>query len=159
MTSGRYFNKRVKALDSLHVGHVVRETDDTIIVFGAGDDRYDIPKSQIRFTSGNVLIDLPIYDVAKRYKVSREEPLPTGEQMDKLAEEDYMTLPPLPPLARHPSDMREWRSLAYYNCAICNRVGADYIINVPEEPLPIPICGSCYFRTLNNNIVKKTQLS
>ncbi|MDQ5830933.1 MAG: hypothetical protein M3269_01550, partial [Thermoproteota archaeon] len=66
MTSGRHFNKRVKALDSLHVGHVVKETDDKIVVFGAGDDRYDIPKSQIRFTSGNVLIDLPIYDVAKR---------------------------------------------------------------------------------------------
>jgi hypothetical protein len=52
MTSGQYFNKGVKALDSPHVGHVVRETDDKIVVFGGGDDRYDIPKSQIRFTSG-----------------------------------------------------------------------------------------------------------
>jgi hypothetical protein len=57
MTSGKYFNKGVKALDSPHVGHVVRETDDKIVVFGGGDDRYDIPKSEIRFTSGNVLID------------------------------------------------------------------------------------------------------
>ena len=79
MTSGQYFNKGVKALDSPHVGHVVRETDDKIVVFGGGDDRYDIPKSEIRFTSGNVLIDLPMYDIAKRYKVSREEPLPTGK--------------------------------------------------------------------------------
>jgi hypothetical protein len=79
MTSGQYFNKGVKALDSPHVGHVVRETDDKIVVFGGGDDRYDIPKSQIRFTSGNVLVDLPLYDVVKRYKVSREEPLPTGK--------------------------------------------------------------------------------
>lgn len=79
MTSGQYFNKGVKALDSPHVGHVVRETDDKIVVFGGGDDRYDIPKSEIRFTSGNVLIDLPMYEIAKRYKVSREVPLPTGK--------------------------------------------------------------------------------
>jgi RNase P/RNase MRP subunit p29 len=79
MTSGKYFNKGVKALDSPHVGHVVRETDDKIVVFGGGDDRYDIPKSEIRFTSGNVLIDMTMYDIAKKYKVSREEPLPTGK--------------------------------------------------------------------------------
>src|ERR671919_608124 len=79
MTSGKYFNKGVKALDSPHVGHVVRETDDKIVVFGGGDDRYDIPKSPIRLTSGNVLIDLPIHDVAKRYQTSREEPLPIGK--------------------------------------------------------------------------------
>jgi hypothetical protein len=79
MTSGKYFNKGVKALDSPHVGHVVRETEDKIVVFGGGDDRYDIPKSEIRFTSGNVLIDMTMYDIAKKYKVSREEPLPTGK--------------------------------------------------------------------------------
>jgi hypothetical protein len=77
MTSGEYFNKGVKALDSPHIGHVVTESDEKIVVFGGGDDRYDIPKSEIRFTSGNVLIDLPMYEIAKRYKVSREEPLPT----------------------------------------------------------------------------------
>jgi hypothetical protein len=79
VTSGKYFNKGVKALDSPHVGHVVRETDDKIVVFGGGDDRYDIPKSEIKFTSGNVLIDLPMYDIAKRFKISREVPLPTGK--------------------------------------------------------------------------------
>jgi len=29
------------ALDSPHTGHVVRETDDKIIVFGDGKERYD----------------------------------------------------------------------------------------------------------------------
>ena len=43
MVSGKYFNKGVKALDAPHVGHVVRETTDKIVVFGEGDDRYDIP--------------------------------------------------------------------------------------------------------------------
>ncbi len=79
MTSGRYFNKGVKTLDSPHLGHVMRETDDTIVVFGGGDDRYDIPRSQIRFTSGNVLIDLPLSDVTTTYNTSREVPLPTGK--------------------------------------------------------------------------------
>jgi hypothetical protein len=34
MVSGKYFNKGVKSLDSPHVGHVVRETLDKIVVFG-----------------------------------------------------------------------------------------------------------------------------
>ena len=76
MVSGRYFNKGVKALDSPHVGHVVRETDDKIVVFGEGDDRYDIPTSAIRFAAGNVLVDLPFYEIARKYKVDRKEALP-----------------------------------------------------------------------------------
>src|ERR671910_76748 len=44
MVTGKYFNKGVKSLDSPHVGHVVRETSDKIVVFGEGDDRYDIPE-------------------------------------------------------------------------------------------------------------------
>ena len=77
MASGKYFNKGVKALDAPHVGHVVRETSDKIVVFGQGDDRYDIPKSEIRFAAANVLIDMPFYEIVKKYKVSREDPLPT----------------------------------------------------------------------------------
>ena len=80
MASGKYFNKGVKALDSPHVGHVVRETDDKIVVFGGGDDRYDIPTSKIKFAAGNVLIDLPLYEIVKKYKVSRDEPLPASRK-------------------------------------------------------------------------------
>jgi hypothetical protein len=36
------------ALDSPHIGHVVRETDDKIIMFGGGKERYDIPLSENR---------------------------------------------------------------------------------------------------------------
>ena len=79
MTSGKYFNRGVKALDSPHIGHVIRETDDKIVVFGGGDDRYDIPKSDIQQVGGNVLIGLPLYEIVKKYKVSRQEPLPTGK--------------------------------------------------------------------------------
>jgi hypothetical protein len=77
MTTSKYFNKGVMALDAPHIGWVVRETNDKIVVFGEGDDRYDIPKDAIRFASRNVLIDLPLYEIVRKYKVSRDDPLPT----------------------------------------------------------------------------------
>ena len=80
MVSGKYFNKGVKALDSPDVGHVVREAEDVIVVFGPGDDRYDIPKSAIRFAAGNVLIDLPFHEIVKKYRVSRNDPLPSSKK-------------------------------------------------------------------------------
>jgi len=36
------------ALDSSHIGHAVVETDDKIVVFGGGKERYDIPISDIQ---------------------------------------------------------------------------------------------------------------
>ena len=83
MASGKYFNKGVKALDAPHVGHVVRETNDTIVVFGHGDDRYDVPRSKIRFAAANVLIDLPFHEIIRKYKVSRDEPLPTDTKVKR----------------------------------------------------------------------------
>jgi hypothetical protein len=70
MVSGKYFNKGVKSLDSPHVGHVVRETSDKIVVFGEGDDRYDIPKDKIRFAAANVLIDLPFHEIVRTTKLA-----------------------------------------------------------------------------------------
>ena len=80
-TFGRYFNKGVKALDAPHIGFVVRETDDKIVIFGDGYIRYDIPISEIRTTGKNVLIGLNLQDIVKKYKVDRDAPLPTGRQM------------------------------------------------------------------------------
>jgi sporulation protein YlmC with PRC-barrel domain len=77
MTTGKYFNRAVMALDSPHIGHVVRETDDKIVVFGGGKERYDIPLSEIQTTGRNVLIGLNFDDIVKKYKVPREVPLPT----------------------------------------------------------------------------------
>ena len=81
MTTGRYFNRGVMALDSPYIGHVVRETEDKIVVFAEANDRYDIPKSEIQTTGRNVLIGLNLYEIANKYKVSRQEPLPTTLQM------------------------------------------------------------------------------
>jgi hypothetical protein len=48
------------ALDTPHLGYVVRETENKIIVFDGRNDRYDIPKSEIQTTGRNVLIGLPL---------------------------------------------------------------------------------------------------
>jgi class 3 adenylate cyclase len=77
MTTGKYFNRGVMALDSPYIGYVVRETEDKIVVFGETNDRYDIPKSEIQTTGRNVLIGLNLYEIANKYKVNRQEPLPT----------------------------------------------------------------------------------
>ena len=42
------------ALDTPHIGHVVRETDDKRVVFGDGKERYDIPGAEILSTGRNV---------------------------------------------------------------------------------------------------------
>ena len=81
MTTGKYFNRAVMALDSPHIGHVVRETDDKIVVFGGGKERYDIPVSEIQTTGRNVLIGLNMSDIINKYKIPREAPLPTHRKV------------------------------------------------------------------------------
>jgi hypothetical protein len=76
LTSGKYFNKGVMALDVPDIGHVVRETDDKLIIFGEKNNRYDIPKSEIQFTGRNVLIGLNLQNIVKKYKVDHDALLP-----------------------------------------------------------------------------------
>jgi hypothetical protein len=45
MSSGTYLNKDVLALETPHIGYVIRETENKIIVYNSIMDRYDIPKS------------------------------------------------------------------------------------------------------------------
>ena len=71
-------------------------------------------------------------------------------------EDDMIAFPLHSAQARQPSVRPVWRCLACYNCAICNRVEAEYMINVPKEHhLPIPVCSSCYRRTLDNERMEK----
>jgi hypothetical protein len=71
------------ALDTPHIGHVVRETYDKIVVFGDHDYRYDIPKSKIIAVGRNVILDMDFPEIFK-YKVDIDAPLPTGEPVEKL---------------------------------------------------------------------------
>ena len=95
MTGGNYLNKDVLALETPHIGYVIRETENKIIVYNGIMDRYDIPKSEIQNNGRNVLIGLPIYWIVHKYKVMREEEelLPitstTERYMNKL--ESYRT--------------------------------------------------------------------
>jgi hypothetical protein len=82
MVSGKYFNKGVMALDAPHIGHVVRETGDKIVVFGGWNERFDIPISEIQTTGRNVLIGLNFHDIGKKYKVDREAPLSTSRPIN-----------------------------------------------------------------------------
>ena len=92
MTTGKYFNRGVMALDSAYIGHVVRETFDKIVVFGEGNDRYDIPKSEIQTTGRNVLIGLNFYEITNKYKVNRQEPLPTGAPVQAWTQGENLDL-------------------------------------------------------------------
>ena len=92
MTTGKYFNRGVMALDSPYIGHVVRETFDKIVVFGEGNDRYDVPKSEIQTTGRNVLIGLNLYEIASKYKVNRQEPLPTTIPMQHWTQGENLDL-------------------------------------------------------------------
>jgi hypothetical protein len=80
MTSGKYFNKGVKALDSPDIGYVARETPDKIIVFGGKNERYDIPTAEINQVGANVLIGLNRQEIVDKYKVNRQDPLPTSRK-------------------------------------------------------------------------------
>ena len=92
MTAGKYFNRGVMTLDSPYIGHVVRETDDKIVVFGERNDRYDIPKSEIQMTSRNVLIGLKLDEIAKKYKVKHDEPLPTSSPLEQWTQGENLDL-------------------------------------------------------------------
>lgn len=92
MTAGKYFNRAVMALDAPHIGYVVRETPDKIVVFGEKNDRFDIPISEIQHVSKNVLIGLNFGDIIKKYKVSRDAPLPTGRFVDPWGSDGQVDL-------------------------------------------------------------------
>ncbi len=89
MTSGRYFNKGVKALDEPNVGFVARETSDKIVIFGEKNERYDVPVKEIQQVGANVLLGLKYADLEK-YAVPRNSPLPTS-RIDPWEDDDSLT--------------------------------------------------------------------
>ena len=86
MSSGKYFNKGVRTRDEEHVGHVMKETDDMMVIWGHYDWRFDVPKSAIIAVGRNVILGMDYKDVFK-YRVDREAPLPTQESVDVLGAE------------------------------------------------------------------------
>ncbi len=76
MTTGKYVNRLVMALDTPYIGYVATESDNLLVVFGEKNTRYDIPKTEIKTVSKNVLIDMNLEDIANNYLVERDSPLP-----------------------------------------------------------------------------------
>jgi hypothetical protein len=57
------------------VGHVFKETNDEIVVFGQYNKRYDIPKSAIYQVGTNVILKID-YPKINRYQVNKDNPTP-----------------------------------------------------------------------------------
>jgi hypothetical protein len=83
------FNKGVRVLNEDHVGHVMKETDDKIVIFGDYNYRFDVPKSRIKEVGRNVILNMDFSELASKYKVDRNAPLPTGEPIEKINDEGY----------------------------------------------------------------------
>src|ERR671916_304001 len=83
------FNKGVRAENEDHVGHVMKETNEKIVVFGDHNFRYDIPKSRIIAVGRNVILDMNFPEISK-YKMDIDAPLPTGEPVETLVDEEEM---------------------------------------------------------------------
>jgi hypothetical protein len=80
------FNKGVRIANEDHVGHIMKETGDKIIIFGERDYRFDVPKSKIIAIGRNVILGME-WDELFKYKVDKNSPLPGGEPIDKLVED------------------------------------------------------------------------
>jgi hypothetical protein len=65
----------------------MKETDDKIVIFGEHNNRFDVPKSSIRFVGRNVILGMDWNELFK-YKVDKDTPLPSGEPVENLAAEE-----------------------------------------------------------------------
>lgn len=83
------FNKGVRVLNEDHVGHVMKETNDKIVIFGDHNYRFDVPKSKIKEVGRNVILNIEFPELASKYKIDRNAPLPTGEPIEKINDEAY----------------------------------------------------------------------
>jgi hypothetical protein len=77
------FNKGVRVLNEDHVGHIMKETDDKIVIFGSFGYRFDVSKSKIKEVGRNVILNMDINELMN-YKVDRDAPLPSGDLVEKL---------------------------------------------------------------------------
>jgi hypothetical protein len=66
----------------------MKETADKIVVFGHGNGRFDIPKSEIIAVGMNVIVRKNFPELFI-YKVNKNSPLPSGEPLAQIDEEAY----------------------------------------------------------------------
>ncbi len=80
------FKKTVVTANDQSVGYVAKETEDLIVVFSDNDSslRFDIPKSEIALEGSSVLVN---EDLLFRYRMRRDDPLPSGGALRASVEE------------------------------------------------------------------------
>lgn len=77
------FNKMVVA-NGQAIGHVAKEADDLIVVFGDSDNsRFDVPESKVALAGGSVVVKEPL----EQYAVGRDAPLPEGKALRPSGDE------------------------------------------------------------------------
>jgi hypothetical protein len=81
---GELFNKDV-VLNNQPIGHVAKETEDTVVVFSDTDSsiRFDIPRSAVVVEGGSIVVN---EDLLFRYRMRSDAPLPV-ERLRPSAEE------------------------------------------------------------------------
>jgi hypothetical protein len=81
------FNKGVRLANEDHVGYVMKDTGEEIIIFGERGYRFDVPKSKVIAVGKNVILGMD-WDELFACKVDKNAPLPTGEPIDNLVGEE-----------------------------------------------------------------------
>ena len=66
----------------------MKETSDKIVIFGEGNKRYDVPKSEVYQVGMNVILKIDFPDIFK-YQVDKDSPLPTGESIETINKEAF----------------------------------------------------------------------
>ncbi len=69
------FSKGVRMQNEDHLGHVTKETEDKMMVFGSSNNRFDIPKSEIYQVGTNVILKIDFPEIFK-YQVDNSTSLP-----------------------------------------------------------------------------------
>lgn len=68
------FNQGVRAKNEDHIGHVMKETEDKIVILSGFGYRFDVPKSKIKETGRNVILKMDFPELASKYKVDKIHP-------------------------------------------------------------------------------------
>lgn len=96
------FKKSVVA-NGQPVGHVAKETDDTIVVFSDSGSRFDVPKSKIEIAGGSVIVN----DALEKFAVDKDAPLPESRSLRPSAEEIIQKAGEIP--EEQPAPVEEYR--------------------------------------------------
>jgi sporulation protein YlmC with PRC-barrel domain len=82
------FNLGLRAKNEDHVGRVMEETSEKIVIFGESNKRYDIPKSRIYQVGMYVVLKIEFPEILES-EVSKDSPLHTGQSIESIKYEAY----------------------------------------------------------------------